>query len=170
MICTALYPVFFAQSSMAHLDMMAAAFTFWGLAMYVERASDGDASFFSRSRPWRKRRPLLAPLALLAWELLCPWLRRRTEAASRCVSSAQAGWRAFLAAVPVPLVLWLAYHHHRTGYYFGNPEYLRYNLGATLNPLRMLLAMLIRLWHLLGYLNLFVLTLARLCDVAGVRC
>src|SRR5580658_156516 len=35
--CTALYPVFFTQSSMAHLDMMAAAFTLWGLAMYVER-------------------------------------------------------------------------------------------------------------------------------------
>src|SRR5215813_14361036 len=33
-LCTALYPVFFTQSSMAHLDMMAAAFTFWGLAMY----------------------------------------------------------------------------------------------------------------------------------------
>ncbi|MFZ0705105.1 MAG: glycosyltransferase family 39 protein, partial [Candidatus Korobacteraceae bacterium] len=35
-ICTALYPVFFAQSSLAHLDMMAAALTLWGLALYVE--------------------------------------------------------------------------------------------------------------------------------------
>src|SRR5271167_2256187 len=35
-LCTALYPVFFAQSSLAHLDMMAAALTLWGLAMYVE--------------------------------------------------------------------------------------------------------------------------------------
>jgi hypothetical protein len=30
-LCTALYPVFFAQSSMAHLDMAAAALTIWGL-------------------------------------------------------------------------------------------------------------------------------------------
>ena len=59
----------------------------------------------------------------------------------------------------VPLVCWLAYHKHATGYVFGNPEYLRYNATATLSPLRVVLAMLIRLWHLLGYLNLFVLTL-----------
>ncbi len=60
----------------------------------------------------------------------------------------------------MPLALWFAYHHHVTGYYLGNPEYLRYNLGATLNPLRFGLAVLIRLWHLLGYLNMFLLTLA----------
>ena len=59
----------------------------------------------------------------------------------------------------VPLLLWFAYHHHRTGFFLGNPEFLRYNLGATLTPLRVALAMLIRLWHLLGYLNLFVLTI-----------
>src|SRR5277367_4536500 len=35
-IATALYPVFFAQSSLAQLDMLAAAFTLWGVAMYVE--------------------------------------------------------------------------------------------------------------------------------------
>ncbi len=62
----------------------------------------------------------------------------------------------------MPLVLWLSYHHYKTGYFLGNPEYLRYNLGATLTPLRVALAMLIRLWHLLGYLNLFVLTLMTL--------
>ena len=59
-------------------------------------------------------------------------------------------------------MLWLSYHHYKTGYFLGNPEYLRYNLGATLTPLRVALAMLLRLWHLLGYLNLFVLTLMAL--------
>ncbi len=52
---------------------------------------------------------------------------------------------------------WFAYHHHRTGFYLGNPEYLRYNLQATLNPLRIGLALLLRLWHVFGYLNLFLL-------------
>jgi hypothetical protein len=33
-VCTALYPVFFAQSSLAHLDMMVAALTFWALVFY----------------------------------------------------------------------------------------------------------------------------------------
>src|SRR5437868_6967856 len=34
-ISTALYPVFFAQSSLAHLDMTAAALTLWGLFLYL---------------------------------------------------------------------------------------------------------------------------------------
>ena len=34
-VCTALYPVFFAQSSLAHLDMAAAGFTLWGLTYYL---------------------------------------------------------------------------------------------------------------------------------------
>src|SRR4051812_10543055 len=33
-LCTALYPVFFAQSSLAHLDMMVAALTIWALVFY----------------------------------------------------------------------------------------------------------------------------------------
>ncbi len=57
------------------------------------------------------------------------------------------------------MLSWFAYHHHRTGFYLGNPEYLRYNLQATLNPLRISLALLLRLWHVFGYLNLFLLTI-----------
>src|SRR5205085_4906770 len=34
-VCTALYPVFFAQSSLAHLDMMVAALSVWGLVLYL---------------------------------------------------------------------------------------------------------------------------------------
>jgi hypothetical protein len=34
-LCTALYPVFFAQSSLAHLDMMVAALTIWALVFYL---------------------------------------------------------------------------------------------------------------------------------------
>ncbi len=41
-ICTALYPVFFTQSSMAHLDMMACALTIWGLGDVCRAASGGD--------------------------------------------------------------------------------------------------------------------------------
>jgi hypothetical protein len=33
-VCTALYPVFFAQSSLAHLDMMVTALTLWALVFY----------------------------------------------------------------------------------------------------------------------------------------
>lgn len=40
-ILTALYPVFFAQSSLAHLDMTAAALTLWGLFLYLPPAGTG---------------------------------------------------------------------------------------------------------------------------------
>jgi len=33
--CTAFYPVFFAQSSMAHVDLAAAGLTIWGLDAYL---------------------------------------------------------------------------------------------------------------------------------------
>src|ERR1051326_453947 len=43
-ITTALYPVFFAQSSLAHLDMTAAALTTWGLVLYLPGADEVDES------------------------------------------------------------------------------------------------------------------------------
>src|SRR5271169_6640169 len=72
-LCTALYPVFFAQSSLAHLDMMAAALTLWGLAMYVERRPVATIVFLALA-PLAKETAVIAPMALLAWELTCPLL------------------------------------------------------------------------------------------------
>src|SRR5271166_5609479 len=74
-LCTALYPVFFAQSSLAHLDMMAAALTLWGLAMYVERRPVATFVFLAMA-PLAKETAIIAPTALLAWELVCPLLAR----------------------------------------------------------------------------------------------
>ena len=161
-LCTALYPVFFTQSSMAHLDMMAAALTLWGLAMYVERRPVATIVFFALA-PLAKETAVVTPLALLVWELLCPKFgrRRAVQGEQICLYRSPRHALSFLLCV-ISLALWFAYHHHRTGFYLGNPEYLRYNLQATLNPLRIILAILIRLWHVLGYLNLFLLTLGAL--------
>src|ERR1039458_9929031 len=57
----------------------------------------------------------------------------------------------------LPLMLWYAYHYARTGYVFGNPEFFRYNVAATLNPLRFLMALVLRLWQAFGYLHLWLL-------------
>ena len=157
-ICTALYPVFFTQSSMAHLDMMACALTIWGLAMYVERRPVATVIFLAVA-PLTKETAILTPMALLGWELLCPLLGSARWGEDLCLEDRNWLRSLSLLLCAVPLMLWLAYHHYRTGFFLGNPEYLRYNLGATLTPLRVTLAMLIRLWHLLGYLNLFVLTI-----------
>lgn len=160
--CTALYPVFFTQSSLAHLDMLAAALTLWGLAMYVERHSIAAVVFFALA-PLAKETALLAPVAICVWELVCPLLRTHVGAGeSLCMRCGKPSRALVWLLCAIPLACWLAYHKHITGYAFGNPEYLRYNATATLNPLRVLLAMLIRLWHLLGYLNLFILTIGAL--------
>ena len=159
-ICAALYPVFFAQSSLAHLDMAAAAFTLWGLAMYVEQRPVAAAVFFSLA-PLAKETALVTPMAILMWELVCrafpaTWHGKPEASSSEPTTQRPSFW--FLLC-PVPLLAWYAYHHHRTGFYLGNPEYLRYNLQATITPLRVVLALLIRLWHVFGYLNLFLLVI-----------
>jgi hypothetical protein len=66
-----------------------------------------------------------------------------------------------LALAPVvTLAAWYAYHYARTGYVFGNPEFFQYNVRATLEPLRILLAVVKRLWQITSYMNLFLLTVA----------
>ena len=158
-ICTALYPVFFAQSSLAHLDLPAAAFTLWGLGMYVERRPIATAVFFSLA-PLAKETAVVTPIAILLWELVCSVFRpdeKQRGERNAAFSSQPSAIGCWLLLCPFPLLAWYAYHHHRTGFYLGNPEYLRYNLEATITPLRVVLALLIRLRHVFGYLNLFVL-------------
>ncbi len=66
---------------------------------------------------------------------------------------------AYLAALafPVlPLVGWYAYHRAKTGFIFGNPEFLRYNATANLSAARVVLSLWHRLIHLTVHMNLFV--------------
>jgi Dolichyl-phosphate-mannose-protein mannosyltransferase len=171
-ICTALYPVFFTQSSLAHLDLAAAAFTFWGLLAYIEDRRPATAIWFSLA-VLTKETAVLAPLALLAWQVATRAAKRRQnrahgvsrgsdtkddQAPEERENLTRVTWALLLPTIP--LALWYAYHYHRTGFLFGNPEFLRYNVRATLHPLRILLAFGLRLWQLLAYLNLYLLTLA----------
>lgn len=170
-ICTALYPVFFAQSSLAHVDMAAAAFTFWALDAYFANKWGAMAMWFSLA-VLAKETAILAPAALFLWEViwtLVPSLARVIPSEAGLPAGGQSrtveepAFRfsklASLAAPIIPLALWYAYHHSRTGFVFGNPEFFRYNVAATTNPLRIFLALLMRLYQTLGYMNLFVLTL-----------
>src|SRR5207244_9191265 len=70
-------------------------------------------------------------------------------------------WRASASLITPAAVLsvWYAYHYAKTGYVFGNPEFFRYNVAATLSPLRIVLALGLRLWQAFGYMHLWVLTL-----------
>jgi hypothetical protein len=154
-VCTALYPVFFAQSSMALVDLAAAGLTFWGLEAYLARRNGLTALYFSLA-VLAKETAILAPLTLLAWELICP---RIHPSAAEAVYPA--GPRQQFVALIAPfatLCCWYLYHYVQTGYVFGNPEFFRYNVQATRNPIRVMLSLGMRIWQVSGYLHLWVLT------------
>jgi hypothetical protein len=160
----ALYPVYFTQSSMAQVDLPAAGFTFWALAAYIEDRPWKQVLWFSLAA-LAKETAILAPLALFGWELLGYFIRP---------SSKETRWKEILPPVGrrtrwlylllpvVPLAAWYAYHYSKTGFLLGNPEFLRYNVAVTLNPLRVPFALGMRLWQLFGYFSLYLLTLAGL--------
>ena len=186
-ICTALYPVFFAQSSLAHLDLAAAGLTFWGLLAYVENRRWSVVVSFSLA-VLAKETAILAPLALFTWDVARASLKLdvphvipdtpvvipseardlgsglgRQEHRFLDAFAPRNDWEmnfsaAWALLIPlVPLALWYAFHYARTGFVFGNPEFFRYNVQATLQPLRVLLALGLRLWQVVGYLNLYFL-------------
>jgi len=166
LLCTAVYPVFFAQSSLAHLDLAAAGLTFWGLLAYVEDRPAGTALWFSLA-VLAKETAILAPLALLVWELAGKRLRHAANPVSRGSKAenerALETQRSVALLFPlIPLLAWYTYHYLRTGFVFGNPEFFRYNVQTTLHPLRILLALGLRLWQVLGYFGIYLLTLATL--------
>ncbi|MEO5936488.1 MAG: glycosyltransferase family 39 protein [Terriglobales bacterium] len=148
-VCSALYPVIFAQSSLAHADLMAMALALWGLRLYLEARNWISVLAFSLA-VLAKETAILFPVAVFAWEVL---KRRPSGAKAR-------PWRKILRlSIPaVVLALWFGYHYWRTGYIFGNPEFFRYNVASTFVPLRIALAALRRLWQVTGYMNLWVLT------------
>ncbi len=148
-----LYPIWFAQSSLAHADIFAAACSLWGLVY---------------SLPNRGRNPLAAALWFVAAALsketaiVIPLTLAAVNAgegiwrggAARFKLWREAGW--YLTCL-VPLGGWYAYHYAKTGFVFGNPAYLRYNAQITLmTPLRILAAFGHRILHLTAHMNLFV--------------
>ena len=166
-VLVAIYPVYFTQSSLAQVDLPAAGFTFWALAAYIEGRPWKQVLWFSLAA-LAKETAILAPLALFGWELFGYFIRRRRE--ERCGERwneilPPAGRRThalYLLLSVVPLAGWYAYHYAKTGFVLGNPDFVRYNVSATLNPLRVPLAFGMRLWQLFGYFGLYLLMLAGL--------
>lgn len=165
-LCTAVYPVFFAQSSLAQVDLAAAGLTFWGLAAFVENKPIVSTIWFSLA-VLAKETAIIAIFALAAWELLllCFSKNRRLRSRWNEPKSAKLGFTRLFPLLLLPTILlvsWYAFHYARTGYVFGNPEFFRYNVAATLNPVRFALALLLRFWQGFGYLHLWLLTMGML--------
>lgn len=151
-IATAVYPIFFVQSSLAHADLPAAAFTLWGLRLRFEKRI-WPAQFAFCLAVLSKETAVITPLALAAWEL---WHAQDESGRSRLARTVT--WLVPLA----PLLAWLAFHHSRTGRFFGGSDFYRYNVTQALSPLRFLLALALRSWHLLGTMDMLALTGATL--------
>jgi hypothetical protein len=157
---TALYPIFFAQSSLAHADLGAAALLLWAMVFQVEHSKVFSVVAFCLA-VLAKETAVVVPVAIALWELLWWALRRRGRRSRFAPSPARLMASCLLALAPmITLAAWYAYHYARTGYVFGNPEFFQYNVSATLEPLRILLALAKRLWQITGYMNLFLLTVA----------
>jgi hypothetical protein len=156
-LLTAIYPVWFAQSTLAHADMFAAAATLWGLVFVFDgrpRMLWAAAACFAVAA-CSKETAIVTPLAIALWELCLVWrpsLDRRSQLRAGLV----------LLTPVIPLLAWFAYYRHRTGYLFGNPEFVRYNATSTLSPLRILLALAHRILQLTAHMNMFVPVLCML--------
>jgi len=176
-LLTGVYPIWFTQSTLAHADIFAAAFTLWALSFYLApnpavldgATNPGGPSFAVSSRrvgcsrrartalfytaamfslaALSKETAIVTPIALALWEAV---------QLIRTKSRAHLAWIAALLTPILPLTLWYAYHYHRTGFVFGNPEYLRYNATANLDPHRIALCLYHRLLHLTMHMNMFV--------------
>jgi 4-amino-4-deoxy-L-arabinose transferase-like glycosyltransferase len=135
----ALSPLFFAQTTLVHLDLAAALFT--TLAVL----------FLLSARVWLFA--LAASLAVLSKEtavVLLPvvWLFTWRKDHARVPERPLTSWIPLVAPV-LPLAAWALYYHHATGYWTGNRGYLSYNLYSTLSPVRMFWSLLRRAYELL---------------------
>lgn len=158
-VCTAVYSVFFAQSSMALVDLASAGFIFWGLEAYFAERMPLAGLWFAVAG-LTKETAIIAPISLAVWEVVGIFLRGRwcrfwRVSGARAHVAVRVLWLIFAV---LPLAGWYGYHFLRTGYVFGNPEFFRYNVSSTLNPVRFLLALILRVWQVVGYLHLWVLT------------
>src|SRR5262245_10367963 len=86
-LCTAVYPVFFAQSALAHVDLAAAALSFWGLGFYFRDRLPTAAICFALAA-LSKETAIVTPLALIGWELFNRWVIKT----DRLIDSNQQGW------------------------------------------------------------------------------
>jgi len=178
-LLTAAYPIWFAQSTLAHADIFAAAFTLWALSFYLapqlrSSSTQPENAFTQRSLEnilavallfslavLSKETAIVTPAALAGYEIFLVFRDRATTPSLRPRLTLIAA----LSAPLLPLLAWYAFHYHRTGFVFGNPEFLRYNATANLHAHRFALCLWHRLLHLTMHMNMFVPVL---CTCAAV--
>lgn len=141
-VCTACYPCYFTQSTMALADLPSAAFTILGLSDYFEGKKRAGVWFCVAAA--FKETAILVPLGLLIADFADSGRRRS---------------HLFYTAPPVALLaVWYAFHWGQTGAIFGNPEFARYNLAQNMALSRIAAALPMRIWQAFGHLGMALLT------------
>ena len=181
-LLTAVYPIWFAQSTLAHADIFSAAFTLWAFALYLPtplatgKLENGKWQLKAQPSPRRppylliallftlavlsKETAIIQPADLAALELFLLLRNRRSAGLRR----AHLRTLAALSFPVLPLLAWFAYHHHVTGFTFGNPEYLRYNATANLTLRHVLISLYYRFLHLFWQRDIWLpITVALAC-------
>jgi 4-amino-4-deoxy-L-arabinose transferase-like glycosyltransferase len=163
-LLTAVYPIWFAQSTLAHADIFAAAFTLWAFALYLPATANASSPALSLRRKQfavaalfslaalSKETAIIEPAALIALEAARLFRDRRSPQLRR----EHLSWIAALAVPFLPLIAWYAYHRARTGFTFGNPVYLRYNATANLTFSHIFTALRYRFMHLVWQRNIWL--------------
>jgi len=138
-VLLALHPLVEAQGSLANLDLAAAAWMVWAL-VWRWRGRQSAYALLAVAACLSKETVLVLPATLAVWDLC------------RCRA-----WRPLLPrlaahlAPAVALLAWFTYYHHQTGYWMGNAGFLSYNVGTVRSLPRIGLALLRRIWQLVGY-------------------
>jgi len=128
-------PLFYAQSMMAQLDMPAMSFTALALLLFLQNRHV-YAAVVCVVLVLTKETGIVAPLLFGAWI----WYEERGSARARVAL--------YYLAPLVALCLWLVVLRLGTGHWFGNSAFTQYNLFYPLNPFRIALALLRRLYYL----------------------
>ncbi len=124
-------PLFYTQSMMAQLDMPAMVLTLLVLLLFIKQKY-GWAVLASVCLVLVKETGIVVPF--VAFLVL---VRRR--------EFLRAAW--FIVPA-VALAGWLAVLHRATGYWLGDPGFAHYNVGYALNPVRMALSFVRRIYYL----------------------
>ncbi|MGC1462664.1 MAG: glycosyltransferase [Terracidiphilus sp.] len=156
-LLTGLYPIWFAQSSLAHADIFAAACTLWGLvfALPEQDRKPWAAALWFAAAALCKETAIAIPFTLAAVSLV-EVFRTKQVRANPVVRLRLLRETAWFSSCILPLAAWYAWHYAKTGFLFGNPEFLRYNAQANLSPVRFLAAFGHRVLHLTMHMNMFV--------------
>ena len=137
-VVLALMPLIFAQSSLVHLDLAVALFTALAVGALLRERWTWFAVTASLAVLCKETAIVLVVVAILfVWR----------EAREKYSAFHRRTWLALVSPVLV-LGAWGFYYYHRTGYWTGNPEYLKYNLYSTLSSVRIVLSLVRRLYEI----------------------